>query len=158
MPINITGHFYTTFCKEHVNYHKSTLQCAERTIAKLLSETTTSDRPGIMLGKVQSGKTRSFVTALALAFDNGYDIAVVLTKNSVALVEQTLKRLRADLDCFLKEKELEIYKSDSCPTDFTSSELDEAKLVLVANKQKDQLARLKKLFTEQCPEIGRAHV
>jgi hypothetical protein len=152
------GYFYTTFCEEHPNYHSSTKQCAERTIDDLLKVATTSDHPGIMLGKVQSGKTRAFVTALALAFDNGFDIAIVLTKNSVALVEQTLKRLRADLDWFLKERELEIYKSDSCPTDFTSAELEEAKLILVANKQKDQLTRLKKLFMDQCPAMSKKQI
>lgn len=158
MPLELDGHFYTTFREAHPNYHTSTLECAERTIDDLLCVATTSDRPGIMLGKVQSGKTRSFVTAMALAFDNGFDIAIVLTKNSVALVEQTIKRLRSDLAKFLSEKELEIYKSDSCPTDFKSAELEEAKLVLVANKQKDQLNRLKKLFTEQCPAMMKKRI
>jgi hypothetical protein len=153
MPLQLDGRYYTAFRADHPNYHTSTLECAERTIDNLLRVSTTSDHPGIMLGKVQSGKTRAFVTAMALAFDNGFDIAIVLTKNSIALVEQTIKRLRSDLSTFLEEKELEIYKSDSCPTDFTTAELEEAKLVLVANKQKDQLSRLKKLFTEQCPAM-----
>ena len=37
---------------------------------------TSSDRPGILLGKIQSGKTRAFLGVIAEAFDNGYDIAV----------------------------------------------------------------------------------
>jgi hypothetical protein len=153
MPLELDGHFYSVFRQTHPSYHRSTLDCAEKTIDELLRISTTSDHPGIMLGKVQSGKTRAFITAMALAFDNQFDIVIVLTKNSVALVEQTFKRLRFEFAEFLRENEMEIYKSDSCPTNFSGSELDDMKLVLVANKQKDQLNRLKKLFTQQCPAM-----
>jgi hypothetical protein len=40
----------------------------------------TTARPGMLLGKVQSGKTRAFLGIIALAFDQGFEIAVVLTK------------------------------------------------------------------------------
>ena len=48
----------------------------------------------MMLGKIQSGKTRSFIGVISLAFDNGYDLAVVLTKNSNALAKQTTARIK----------------------------------------------------------------
>ena len=112
MPLELDGHFYSVFRQTHPNYHRSTLDCAEKTIEELLRISTTSDHPGIMLGKVQSGKTRAFITAMAVAFDNEFDIVIVLTKNSVALVEQTFKRLRFEFSDFLRENEMEIYKSD----------------------------------------------
>ena len=34
-------------------------------------------KTGLMIGKVQSGKTSNFISVLALAFDNGYNIGVV---------------------------------------------------------------------------------
>ena len=33
----------------------------------------------MMLGKIQSGITKSFIGVISLDFDNGYDLPVVLT-------------------------------------------------------------------------------
>ena len=57
----------------------------------------------MMLGKIQSGKTRSFIGVISLAFDNGYDLAVVLTKNSNALVKQTTARIKQEFYDFRDE-------------------------------------------------------
>lgn len=46
----------------------------------------------MLLGKVQSGKTRTFISILALGFDNGFDIAIVLSKNSKAQHAQNYER------------------------------------------------------------------
>jgi hypothetical protein len=51
-------------------------------VERLLSTETTADRPGMLLGKIQSGKTKTFLGAVALAFDNGVDIAVVITSTT----------------------------------------------------------------------------
>ena len=51
--------------------------CAEDTVQRLLQQDTSSNRPGILLGKVQSGKTRLFLSVIGLAFDKGYDVAVI---------------------------------------------------------------------------------
>jgi hypothetical protein len=56
-------------------------------------------QPGMLLGKVRSGKTKTFMGAIALAFDNGFDVCVVLTKGTKALAKQTydlfvLRRVR----------------------------------------------------------------
>ena len=52
---------------------------------------------GLVVGRVQSGKTMSFTALTAAAHDNGYRLVVVLagTQNNVA--DQTLKRLESDL-------------------------------------------------------------
>lgn len=39
---------------------------------------TPNSKTGIIIGKVQSGKTSNFISLMALAFDNNYDIIVVL--------------------------------------------------------------------------------
>ena len=41
-----------------------------------------ADKPGLLLGKIQSGKTRAFVGVMALGFDKGIDICVILTKGT----------------------------------------------------------------------------
>ncbi|MFT9450060.1 hypothetical protein [Gluconobacter japonicus] len=85
------GQFYKKFKEENPKFSKETFRCAEDAVEALLNKPTTSDRPGMLLGKVQSGKTRTFISVLALVFDNGFDIAIVLSKNSKALIQQTYK-------------------------------------------------------------------
>ena len=152
MPLELNGHFYTTFLQAHGHFPAQTLLCAQETIERLSELAATSDHPGIMLGKVQSGKTRSFITAMALAFDNGFDVSIVLTKNSVALVDQTYKRLRFEFNNVIRENELQVFKIGGVPTDLTADEIN-SKLVIVSNKQTNQLRRLQRLFTEQCPAL-----
>lgn len=89
--LNTTGEFYPTYRDANAHYHPDTFTCAEATVSQLLKTVTTADHPGMLLGKVQSGKTRTFISILALAFDNAYDIAIVLSKNSKALIAQTSK-------------------------------------------------------------------
>ena len=50
-------------------------------------------RTGIVIGKVQSGKTSNFISLTALAFDNGYDIVVVLGGTKKPLVKQNRERI-----------------------------------------------------------------
>jgi len=52
-------------------------------------------RTGIVIGKVQSGKTSNFISVLALAFDNGYDISIVLGGNTLDLLNQNASRIKA---------------------------------------------------------------
>jgi hypothetical protein len=53
---------------------------------------------GLALGKVQSGKTLSYTSLIALAVDNGYRISVVLAGTKNPLLEQNYTRLCKDLD------------------------------------------------------------
>ena len=114
--INLSGPFYTAYKAANSSFSPDTFRCAEETTADLLTTATTSDNPGMLLGKVQSGKTRTFISILALAFDNGFDIAVVLSKNSRALIEQTAKRLNSEFSMFVNDGELEIYDIMHAPS------------------------------------------
>lgn len=49
---------------------------------------------GIIIGKVQSGKTSNFITLIAMAFDNGYNISIVLGGNKNILLEQNKQRIK----------------------------------------------------------------
>lgn len=50
-------------------------------------------KTGIVIGKVQSGKTSNFISVLALAFDNGFDIVIVLGGNTLELLKQNATRI-----------------------------------------------------------------
>ena len=52
---------------------------------------------GLVVGHIQSGKTRSFTTVITLARDNGYRMIVVITGMSKTLNRQSADRIRSDL-------------------------------------------------------------
>jgi hypothetical protein len=145
MPLLTTGDFYPSYKSANPGFSADTFNCAEATVDALLTTATTSDKPGMLLGKVQSGKTRTFISILALAFDNSYDIAIVLSKNSKALIEQTAKRLNSEFTMFVEDGELDIYDIMHAPETFGAYEL-ESKLIFVAKKQSDNLRRLIDLY------------
>jgi RecG-like helicase len=92
----LDGQFYPTFTADGLHYSDADKQCMQRTVEHLLAIQTSAERPGMLLGKIQSGKTKTFLGAIALAFDNGFDIAVILTKGTKALARQTLERVRRE--------------------------------------------------------------
>lgn len=54
-------------------------------------------RTGLALGKVQSGKTLSYIALSTLAFDSGYRVVVVLAGRTHALADQNRRRFEEDL-------------------------------------------------------------
>lgn len=55
-------------------------------------------RGGLVVGYVQSGKTLSFTTAIAMARDNGIKLVIVVAGTSVPLLSQSARRLSRDLE------------------------------------------------------------
>ena len=49
---------------------------------------------GVVIGKVQSGKTSNFISLMSLAFDNGYDITIVLGGTKKPLLKQNSDRIK----------------------------------------------------------------
>ena len=49
---------------------------------------------GIVIGKVQSGKTSNFISLISMAFDNGYDITIVLGGTKKPLLKQNSDRIK----------------------------------------------------------------
>jgi hypothetical protein len=60
-------------------------------------KTKSGQKTGIAIGKVQSGKTLSFTTLIALATANGYSRIIVLAGTKKALRDQTAQRFKRDL-------------------------------------------------------------
>lgn len=70
------------------------IDCVESSVRLLLEEGEHADEPGLLLGKIQCGKTDTFEDIIGLSFDKGVDIAIVITKGTKALVNQTIIRMK----------------------------------------------------------------
>ncbi len=126
--------------------------CVRGTVDDLLALETTSHHPGMLLGKIQSGKTRAFLGIIALAFDRGFDIAVVLTKGTKTLGNQTVRRISNDFKTFRDDNTLQVFDILKIPV-LTSWEMDEQKIVIVAKKEHNNMRRLIDLFTQTHPAL-----
>jgi hypothetical protein len=128
------------------------VSCVKRVVAQLTSEYTEAQRPGMLLGKIQSGKTRGFLGVIAHAFDADFDIAIVLTKGTKTLSSQTVARFKKDFSIFIDEDSVSLFDIMQMPSKLTKSER-ERKLIFVAKKQAQNLARILKLFEETYPDL-----
>lgn len=120
--------------------------CIDRVVAKL-DDAVDPDKPGMLLGKIQSGKTRAFLGIVARAFDLDFGVAIILTKGTRTLASQTVKRISRDFRKFIQDDEITVFDIMSAPDDLTKSEL-KRKLVIVAKKQVHNLDRIKTLFED----------
>jgi len=126
--------------------------CIDRVVKQLEDTSTTGDRPGMLLGKIQSGKTRAFVGVIARAFDRGFDIAIVFTKGTKTLSAQTVARLANDLREFIDDDEMLVFDIMQPPGKLTRSE-QRRKLVIVAKKQAKNLERMIHFFDTDYPDL-----
>lgn len=134
-------------------YTLESRECVETTVAKLLSMQTTKDRPGMLLGMIQAGKTKTFLGVIALAIDNGFSLFIVLTKGTRALSTQTHERLKETFASSIDDEHLQIFDIMSLRK-LSGFELT-IPIVLVVKKNKDNLLRLEKLLFETYPTLGR---
>lgn len=119
--------------------------CIENVVRQLATVATALAKPGMLLGKIQSGKTMAFLGIIAKAFDEGFDIAIVLTKGTKALSAQTVSRLKHDFYDFDRQDEIKIYDIMNMPKELTSFETRQ-KLIFVAKKQHKNLEHIIKIF------------
>lgn len=133
--MNLNGVFYGVKKKD---YDSNTSACIVEAMNKL---EIIEEKPLMMLGKIQSGKTRSFIGLTALAFDNGYDLSVILTKNSNALAKQTVARLQQEFSDFKEDDVLDIFDIMCIPKEMSKFELDK-KLIIVVKKEKNNLPKM----------------
>lgn len=124
------------------------------TVDKLESTSTSSDRPGVLLGKIQSGKTRAFIGVMAHAFDKKFDVAIVLTKNSRLLGEQTTRRIRQELEEFCKSGYIDVYYVN----EFNDTVLKKSQMlnkkVFVAIKNPSNIEKLIDCFQNNNPDLA----
>ena len=131
---------------------QDTEDCSGSVIRLLEHHHTTGQRPGMLLGKVQSGKTRAFVGAIAIGFDSGFDIAVVLTKTSKPLAAQTIRRLQHDLAPAIAEHRVRIFDAASRIGQLNQWE-QSRKLIFVAKKHPKNLDTLNQVLLTDHPAL-----
>lgn len=127
------------------------IQKIKETVQKLSDEQTDLHRPGMLLGRIQSGKTRAFLGIIACSFDIGFDVAVVLTKGTKSLARQTLARVKEDFREFITHDEVQVFDIMSLPA-LTPYELNQ-KLILIVKKEDDNLNRLLDAFQTKYPDL-----
>ena len=77
---------------------KAVLRSATSILSKSVDpKLETGSETGLVVGYVQSGKTLSFTTVMALARDNGFQLVIVVAGTSKLLLKQSTDRLRKDL-------------------------------------------------------------
>lgn len=81
-------------------------RCVRSTVHRLMMDDEHAKDPGLLLGKIQCGKTNAFVNIMALAFDQGIDISVVFTKGVNSLSTQTKERMMSDFRHFKESSDL----------------------------------------------------
>lgn len=125
---------------------------------QLLIDGPKATQPCLLLGKVQCGKTDTFENIIALCFDKGIEIAVVMTKGTNMLTNQTIERLNRDFGHF-KDKDtydqkvivkiydvLDLYRRGG----LSDYELNDPtrKFIIVCKKEDTNLRYLNELFAE----------
>lgn len=98
-------------------------------------------KTGIVIGKVQSGKTSNFISITALAFDNGYNVVVVLGGTKKPLVKQNRKRIK---EYFAAVKDVIVLDTTDFRDELTSKKIlrfikNGKKVVIVALKSPTQI-------------------
>lgn len=75
----------------------------------------TSHEIGLLFGNVQSGKTGQMFGIMSKATDLGFPVFVLLTTDNVVLQQQTLDRVKADLDgfCICGENDARVFTKNS---------------------------------------------
>jgi len=138
---------YEQFLGEHnKDYDSDYRKCIENTVADLVINETDVKKPGMLLGKIQSGKTRIYIGIIALAFDKGYDMAIILTKGTKVLTEQTYQRLDKVFEKFIDDDYVRLYDIIKNTPEELSPYIRSKKLIFVAKKQKDNLNHVVDLF------------
>lgn len=84
--------------QESAEAREALLESAASILSKSVDPVAVDGREtGLVVGYVQSGKTLSFTTVMALARDNGFQLVVVVAGISKPLLDQSTKRIRRDL-------------------------------------------------------------
>lgn len=159
-----TGRFYEHIVGDAGKYSAELKEKIEQLGDLCLSNLETENySPIMMLGSIQSGKTRAFIGLLALCFDNCFDMAIILTKCSTALVTQTVKRMESEFDGLKSSNGTvgDIVAQDILDIDFSSAKNEQEKekhvrdflkrypgkkRILVVKKQADNVDRINMLI------------
>ncbi len=151
--LNTAGSTYSAFMSGK-DYSPESKGCIEQTVSRLLSVGTSSERPGMLLGRIQGGKTRTFLGIIALAFDNSFDLSIVFTKGTKALAQQTYERIRKEFADLVEADLVRVFDVMHLPENLTLYERQQ-KLIIVCKKEDDNIRRLEAALFDTYPDLGR---
>lgn len=139
---------------KNTQYDSEFRRCVEETCQYCIDNADISSsgrdkNPIMMLGKIQSGKTRAFTGLIALAFDNQFDMVFVLTKNSKALAQQTVKRMKSEFQPFIKNRSLNVSDILTLGDKFSGFQLAQ-KNIIIAKKQQNNLDKIIQFIEKYC--------
>jgi len=146
------GNFYNTLIETRGD-SENLQRKMEETVQKFLENETDMNKPGMLLGKIQGGKTKAFIGIIALAFDNGYDMAIILTKGTRALARQTHARLKKDFRSFIEDDMVRLYDILNIPERLAGYILKQ-KLVMIVKKEQNNLERIIRMIVQTYPDLS----
>ena len=153
----VKGKFYNTLIKQRGD-SEDLQKKMEETVQKFMEKETTANRPGMLLGKIQGGKTRAFIGIIALGFDNDYDMAIILTKGTKALARQTFSRLKRDFRNFIDDDAIRLYDIILNIPERLPGWILKRKLIMIVKKNKSNLERMIKMIVQTYPDLGNRKV
>lgn len=135
--------------------------CVRRTVDKLLADGCDYNKPGLLLGNIQCGKTNTFEHIIALAFDKGIEVCVIFTKGTKTLASQTLARAKADF-AFARRTddingEMKVIITDIMDlrnngVSTIDTDDDHCRQIIICKKETRNLDSLIKLY-DNCPNL-----
>ena len=155
--VNLLRHNYRdTFPEEEFD---RTLRSASRILEQCPSpDSKIASKIGIAIGKIQSGKTLSFTTLIALAAANKYSTIIVLAGTKKNLLNQTYDRLSKDLGIGMPKEASRIYISKN-PTITDAANIGNAIksgrcVLLPILKRAPRINQVRRLLTSQDIPLG----
>lgn len=154
--INPDEFIYSTMAANNEFMTPEKDQVVRDMVDRLLSDVANATQPCLLLGKVQCGKTDTFLSIMGLCFDRGIDVAIVMTKGVNTLKNQTLTRMAKDFRFFKDQRK---YSQERIVTIYDAmtlyrrgglslNELNDPKrrFIIVTNKETKALEYLCELF------------
>lgn len=119
----------------------------------------TMAKPICLLGKIQSGKTRAFVGAMAMAFDRGINTIIVLTKNSTILGKQTTQRIANEFHALESGKSISVEYITEIDENIILGEAQlRQKRVIVGIKHYKNVEKINEYIIKRNPAISQQNV
>lgn len=152
--------FSTLKANSKFPYSQELITCVTTTVDRLLEEGDKARQPGLLLGKIQCGKTNTFENIIGLSFDKGIDVCFVLTKGTNTLATQTIERMKHDFRFFKETRDLKqrniIYINDVLEyrkKGLTEREINlpNSKRIIVCKKENQNLKHLLDLLVNKSP-------
>lgn len=143
---------------EKSNILESSIEIIEKSVPPNFKNENKINNTGIIIGKIQSGKTLSFTSAIALAQDNDYKIVVVISGRTNLLLKQTKDRLKNDFSNQNKIKilnqKLDINHQIKLLSKSLTNTTKKKLYIIPILKHQDHLKSISELFNS--PEISQA--